>query len=137
MNGDSVNEKGQNMLQEKTGRGRDEAAEATARPQECVDHTEAALSGWRTKGAQAKGDPPSLETTALSSQPAWHGAFPTPTLAAAPSPLSPLSAGQEVQPSQCGGQGEVGVNTESRRCVCVCVCARACRYRCCVGVRLQ
>ena len=50
----------------KTGRGRDEAAEATARPQEYVDHTKAALSGWRTKGAQTKGDPPpSLETTVL------------------------------------------------------------------------
>ena len=94
--------------------------------------------GGGPKGHRQKGTPPSLETTVLSSQPAWHGAFPTPTLAAAPSPLSPLSAGQEVQLSQCGGQGEVGVNTESRRCVGVCVCVCVCvrRYRCCVDVRL-
>lgn len=79
----------------KTGRGRDEAAEATARPQECVDHTKAALSGSGTEGAQTKGDtPPAWKPP--SSQPAWHGAFPTPTLAAAPSPLSPLSAVQEA-----------------------------------------
>ena len=69
-------------------------------------------AGWGTKGAQTNGDPPAWKPPSL--QPAWHGAFPTPTLAAAPSPCLPSPLGRKPNAHN-GEAGDGG-------CVCVCVC---------------
>lgn len=115
----------------KTGRGRDEPAEATARPQECVAQTKAPLSGWGNQRGTDKGDPPAWKPP--SSDPAWHGAFPTLTLATAPSPL--------VCPLRLAGSSALSQREHGARvwvCVCMHVCVRArARVYVCVYVCLQ
>lgn len=103
----------------KTGRGRDEAAEATARPQERVDHTKAALSGvGDRRGTDKRGPPPSLETTVLTISLARG--FPHPHLGSCPlTTVSPLQwAGSTTL--TVGG----GAHTEQQVGECACVCAR-------------
>lgn len=62
-----------------TGRGRDEPAQATARPQECAAQQRQPCPGRGARGAD-KGDPPAWKPP--SSHPSWHGLPP-------PSPPSP------------------------------------------------
>lgn len=126
-----LKEREQPWGRKKTGRGRDEPAQATARPQECVDQTKAALSGWGDqRGTDKRGPPPAWKPP--SSHPSWHGAFPTLTLAAAPSPLSPnLYRIGSTTPSQwrgAGAGGESNGQSTQEACLCVheCVCVRLC-----------